>query len=106
MSSFVIHQGLRGGGGIGEIQIFLLVILILILFSKKVSFLILINFIWCNIIFGIIIDIFAELRDQKNQKDFDSLNRCYISDLTRTIFENEVSQSLGLICISSLLNQS
>nr|CAR82067.1 TPA: calcium release channel IV1b [Paramecium tetraurelia] len=90
---FVIHQGLRAGGGIGDVleappthsnQDY---------YSQRVlydvSFFILINIIWLNIIFGIIIDTFAELRDQKNQKDFDSQNRCYICDLTRTVFEKE-----------------
>lgn len=43
-----------------------------------------------NIIFGIIIDTFAELRDNKNTKDNDMKNRCYICNLDRHKFENMV----------------
>ncbi|CAD8205015.1 unnamed protein product [Paramecium pentaurelia] len=90
---FVIHQGLRAGGGIGDVLEAPPTHSNLNYYSQRVlydvSFFILINIIWLNIIFGIIIDTFAELRDQKNQKDFDSQNRCYICDLTRTIFEKE-----------------
>lgn len=42
-----------------------------------------------NIIFGIIIDTFAELRDQKSLKDYDETNRCFICNLERTSFEKE-----------------
>ncbi|CAD8112241.1 unnamed protein product [Paramecium sonneborni] len=90
---FVIHQGLRAGGGIGDVLVAPPTHSNLNYYSQRVlydvTFFILINIIWLNIIFGIIIDTFAQLRDQKNQKDFDSQNRCYICDLTRTVFEKE-----------------
>jgi hypothetical protein len=37
-------------------------------FFFDLSFFLLITIIWMNIIFGIIIDTFAALRDEKNQK--------------------------------------
>lgn len=40
-----------------------------------------------NIIFGIIIDTFAELRDEKNNKDYDHKNKCFICNNDRTLFE-------------------
>ena len=47
-------------------------------FSKRViydlSFYIIINVIWLNIIFGIIIDTFAELRDEKKLKGSIAIN--------------------------------
>ena len=65
----VIEQGLRAGGGIGDV-------LVIPSFDSKnyaysrrfffdLLFFILIVIILLNIIFGIIIDTFAELRDQK-----------------------------------------
>lgn len=40
-----------------------------------------------NIIFGIIIDTFAALRDEKNMKDNDENNKCFICGLDRGAFE-------------------
>jgi len=42
-----------------------------------------------NIIFGIIIDTFADLRDQKTLKDYDEKNQCFICNLERTAFEKK-----------------
>ncbi len=39
-------------------------------FVYDLTFYLIINVIWLNIIFGIIIDAFAELRDAKNAKGF------------------------------------
>lgn len=89
-----INYGLRGGGGIGEflptqtavkeneqgfyfrsiydLTFFLLVITILL-----------------NIIFGIIIDTFAQLRDEKTQTEEDMKNICFICNLDRQVFERD-----------------
>ena len=42
------------------------------------SFFVLINIVLLNIIFGIIIDTFGELRDQRNELEDEILNKCYI----------------------------
>lgn len=44
--------------------------------------------IWMNIVFGIIIDTFAELRDQKKYRDKDQKNNCFICNISRTEYEN------------------
>jgi inositol 1,4,5-triphosphate receptor type 3 len=48
-----------------------------------------INIIFMNIIFGIIIDTFAELRDQNNTKENDMNNVCFICSFDRHKFENK-----------------
>ena len=89
-----INYGLRAGGGIGEflptqtaapeniqgwgfksvydMSFFFIVITILL-----------------NIIFGIIIDTFAELRDAKKKKDNDKKNICFICGHDSPTFERE-----------------
>ena len=51
------------------------------------TFFFLIIIIWMNIIFGIIIDTFAALRDEKNMKDNDEHNKCFICGIDRGMFE-------------------
>ena len=92
-----INYGLRGGGGIGEflptqtavkeneqgfyfrsvydLTFFLLVITILL-----------------NIIFGIIIDTFAQLRDEKSNIDDDRQNKCFICGHERQIFDRDTDE--------------
>ena len=92
-----VNYGLRGGGGIGEflptqtavkeneqgwafraaydLTFFLVVITILL-----------------NIIFGIIIDTFAQLRDKKSQTEEDMKNICFICNIDRQIFERDTDQ--------------
>ena len=81
-------MGLRNGGGFGDIttnesytwdnrgRYFLS-------FLIKISSFSLINIIFLNIIFGIIIDTFAELRDEKSRIDEDMKNICFICGLDR-----------------------
>jgi len=61
---------LRAGGGIGDVLTSPPMHSDIPFYSQRVlydvSFFIIINIIWLNIIFGIIIDTFAELRDNKN----------------------------------------
>jgi len=47
----------------------------------------LITTILMNIIFGVIIDTFAELRSKKEQIDLDMSGRCFICGLDRFIFD-------------------
>lgn len=65
----MIHQGLRAGGGVGDALESPPAHSDLGYYASRVvydvSFFIIINIIWLNIIFGIIIDTFAELRDNK-----------------------------------------
>lgn len=54
-----------------------------------VSFFILINLVAMNIVFGIILDTFAELRDEQQQRDFDTENVCFICGFERKLFEKQ-----------------
>ncbi|EAR99593.3 inositol 1,4,5-trisphosphate receptor type 3 (macronuclear) [Tetrahymena thermophila SB210] len=53
------------------------------------TFYIFISVLWLNIIFGIIVDAFAELRDEKKEKDKDQESKCFICNMDRDKFENE-----------------
>ena len=87
----ILNLGLTRGGGISEainvtdidsesVNFYLNLILIL-------GFFIMVNIICLNVIFGIIIDTFSELRDKQNLRDWDQLNRCDICGIERKIFE-------------------
>jgi len=85
------NVGIRSGGGIGDV-------LSAIGFGEEnfvrryfyeLFYFLTIIIILLNIVFGIIIDTFAELRDEKRNKDFDEKNICFICNLERTAFEKE-----------------
>jgi inositol 1,4,5-triphosphate receptor type 1 len=42
-----------------------------------------------NLIFGIIIDAFADMRDFQNQLEIDVKERCFICGLNRIVFETK-----------------
>jgi len=82
----IVNLGLLLGGGIGdyteqihysEVQRYI------IMFILDISFFLLVKIILYNILFGIIIDTFAQLRQQRNDMDTDKKNKCYICDLER-----------------------
>jgi hypothetical protein len=86
-----LNNGLRNGGGIGDVLrkpssseplYFMRVIYDLLFF-----FLIII--ITLNLIFGVIIDTFGDLRQQKQEKDFILKNTCFICGLERKKFDNK-----------------
>lgn len=87
-----VNLGLLLGGGIGDYSE-------QIHYSEKqryfikffidVSFFLLVKIILYNILFGIIIDTFALLRQRKNDRDDDKKNKCYICDHKRLIFDKE-----------------
>jgi len=58
-------------------------------FFYDLFFFIMLPIVVLEIIFGIIIDTFAELREDKDRKDFDAKNKCFICNLERTEFEKE-----------------
>ena len=87
-----LNQGLRSGGGIADAiksvpydpeskwNYFLNTL-------YDLSFFILIITLLLNLIFGMIIDAFGELRDEKNANDEDKLNVCFICGLERSEYE-------------------
>lgn len=43
-----------------------------------------------NIIFGIIIDTFGQLREENNNRTWDAKNICFVCDLERQVFDREL----------------
>ena len=89
-----IDLGLRSGGGIGDVLLYPSrdgegYSKYISRFFFDLSFFIIINIILLNIIFGIIIDSFAELRNARRFKDQDRKNRCFICNIERKKFDNE-----------------
>ena len=110
-----LNQGLRNGGGIGDIlrapsslvsfQLFLLplhstIILTIHSFFQEtlyvarvvydLLFFFIVIIIVLNLIFGVIIDTFADLRSEKQQKELILKNTCFICGLNRSAFDNKI----------------
>ncbi|KAG5330566.1 ITPR protein, partial [Acromyrmex charruanus] len=87
-----LNQGLRNGGGIGDIlrapssvePLFVARVVYDLLFFFIVIIIVL------NLIFGVIIDTFADLRSEKQQKELILKNTCFICGLNRSAFDNKI----------------
>ena len=92
-----LHYGMRGGGGVGDFlpdqtaeefnisgyyfrQVF------------DFSFFVIIITILLNIIFGIIIDTFAQLREKSHQTQQDIKNTCFICSLDRYTLDRDTEE--------------
>jgi len=91
-----VNLGLRSGGGIadaigsipyipGKMGIFILRAIF------DLSFFIIMIILLLNLIFGMIIDAFGDLRDQKTNNDEDQKNVCFICGIERSEFERYMS---------------
>ena len=88
-----LNQGLRNGGGIGDVlrspsstePLFVARVVYDLLFFFIVIIIIL------NLIFGVIIDTFADLRSEKQQKEEILRNTCFICGLDRAAFDNKTT---------------
>ncbi|KXJ16906.1 Inositol 1,4,5-trisphosphate receptor type 1 [Exaiptasia diaphana] len=86
-----LNQGLRNGGGIGDVlrrpssteKMFAGRVIYDLLFFFVVIIIVL------NLIFGVIIDTFADLRSEKQTKDEVLKNTCFICGLDRSAFDNK-----------------
>ncbi|XP_045110773.1 inositol 1,4,5-trisphosphate receptor-like isoform X11 [Portunus trituberculatus] len=86
-----LNHGLRSGGGIGDIlrppsnkeNLFAARVIYDLLFFFVVIFIVL------NLIFGVIIDTFADLRSEKQISEEILKNSCFICGLTRASFDNK-----------------
>lgn len=86
-----LNQGLRNGGGIGDVlrapsssePLFVARVIYDLLFFFIVIIIVL------NLIFGVIIDTFADLRSEKQQKELILKNTCFICGLNRSAFDNK-----------------
>jgi len=88
-----LNQGFRNGGGIGDVlrppssrePLFVARVIYDLLFFFIVIIIIL------NLIFGVIIDTFADLRSEKQQKEEILRNTCFICGLDRAAFDNKAT---------------
>ena len=55
----------------------------------ELSFFIVVNIVFLNLILGIIIETFAALRSLKKKVDHDMFNKCYVCDLSRSKLDKE-----------------
>ncbi|KAG7297145.1 hypothetical protein JYU34_020113 [Plutella xylostella] len=86
-----LNQGLRNGGGIGDVlrapasfePLYVARVVYDLLFFFVVIIIVL------NLIFGVIIDTFADLRSEKQQKELILKNTCFICGLNRSAFDNK-----------------
>ncbi|RNA13117.1 inositol 1-4-5-trisphosphate receptor type 2 [Brachionus plicatilis] len=86
-----LNNGLRNGGGIGDVlrkpsssePLFMFRVVYDLLFF----FIVII--ITLNLIFGVIIDTFGDLRQEKQEKDYTLRNTCFICSLDRSKFDNK-----------------
>lgn len=86
-----LNQGLRNGGGIGDIlrapssaeALFVPRVVYDLLFYFVVIIIVL------NLIFGVIIDTFADLRSEKQRKEQTLRDNCFICGLNRSAFDNK-----------------
>jgi len=86
-----IRDGFMSGGGIGEVlrkvhpyePMFVARVL------YDLAFFVILIIIVLNVIFGVIIDTFADLRNEKQQKDDILRNTCFICGLERSRFDNK-----------------
>ena len=84
------NHGVRSGGGIGDILAevpYESGALYWFRFLNDFLFFILAILILLNMIFGVIVSIFSEIREKANFKENDQNNKCFICNIDRAIFE-------------------
>ena len=84
------NHGVRSGGGIGDLLAevpYESGMLYWLRFCNDFLFFILTILILLNMIFGVIVSIFSEIREKANFKENDQNNKCFICNIDRAIFE-------------------
>jgi hypothetical protein len=81
---FTLGEGLRNGGGVGDV---LLGDKMGMRFIVDLVFFLLVIIILLNIIFGIIIDTFSELREEKKERQLDITEKCFICNIDKSVFD-------------------
>lgn len=86
-----VNYGLRSGGGIGErirdMPMDLSVFSIL-KFASILTFFLVVNLMILQMVFGIVVDTFGALRDEKQDKEKILKDTCFVCGLDRSCFEN------------------
>jgi hypothetical protein len=86
-----VNRGLRSNGGISDVMEIVpydKLAKYYTMFFFSVSFFLVVKVILQNIVFGIIIDTFAQLRDKKNAIEKDMKTKCLICNLDRNKFDS------------------
>lgn len=88
---FTLNQGLRAGGGIGDVMAFQgdAVPTYTARLFFDLTFFVIVTVILMNVIFGIIIDTFADLRTVQQSKHEDMKTVCFICNIPRTTFDQK-----------------
>jgi hypothetical protein len=88
-----LDLGLRNGGGIGDSMHLIDISSTTYNYYGKlvfnIGFFMFVNIISLNVIFGIIIDTFSELRTKQREREWDHLNNCDICGIERRLFEKK-----------------
>lgn len=85
--STTLNHGIRIGGGIGEAMTYPSIEDYYARMAFDLLFFIVIIIVLLNILFGIIIDTFGELRDKKRELDEDMNNVCFICGQNRSLID-------------------
>ena len=91
---WLIDYGLRNGGGISESMRMMSfnsdnLARYFVRFVYDISYFAVITVVFLNIIFGIIIDTFGHLRDERSSIYEDMKNKCYICGLNRQLLDKD-----------------
>jgi inositol 1,4,5-triphosphate receptor type 1 len=89
-----INAGIRNGGGIGDVLTGIAPFdgrSYLGRFFLEISFFLIIIILGLNIVFGIILDTFGELRDKKSFIEEDMRSRCFICGIDSDTFQRQAS---------------
>lgn len=89
-----VNYGLRSGGGVGErirdapmdLSAFSI-----LKFASIITFFLVVNLMILQMVFGIVIDTFGALRDEKQNKEKILRDTCFVCGLDRSCFENQVA---------------
>ncbi|CAD2220687.1 inositol 1,4,5-trisphosphate receptor, type 3 [Angomonas deanei] len=94
--TYIMSQGLRAGGGVGDVmqpwdfQDSNLLSRV----TYEMTFYALVTVVFLNIMFGIIIDTFGQMRDEKREKEIDMHTVCFICGLDADVLEKVSSNGL------------
>eukprot|EP01017_Pseudomicrothorax_dubius_P028271 TRINITY_DN3350_c0_g4_i2.p1 TRINITY_DN3350_c0_g4~~TRINITY_DN3350_c0_g4_i2.p1 ORF type:complete len:309 (+),score=78.70 TRINITY_DN3350_c0_g4_i2:147-1073(+) len=88
----LVNYALRAGGGVGELMNYESYAIenrstFYQVTAVQISFFLLINVIFLNMIYGIIIDAFGEMREEKEKKEHSAKNICLLCSLERWEFK-------------------
>ncbi|SCU66199.1 inositol 1,4,5-trisphosphate receptor [Trypanosoma equiperdum] len=87
--TFILWQGLRQGGGVGDVmdEVSWNSSTLVPRVSYDLIFFALVNVVFLNIMFGIIIDTFGELRDDRRERENELRSTCFICGLDADTLE-------------------